>query len=113
MKSTIIFSIITLLAISMEAQFTGPAGKGQSTTIAQAREARIGTYVTIAGNVTAHQREDYYTFTDATGTIRVQVDAEKWQGRPVSPTTQVRITGEIEWAFSGRYISVETLQVVE
>ena len=80
--------------------------------MAPVANARPGSYVTLTGNSVAHQREDYFTFRDSTGEIRVEIDEEDFHGRKVTPETNVRITGEIERGFAGRYIDVDTLEIL-
>ena len=95
------------------AQFTGPGQSGNSMTVAAASEARTGTYITLTGQIVAHQREDYYTFRDDTGTIRVEIPSERWGGRQVGPETTIRILGEVDRTFGGvRYIWVKSLDIV-
>jgi len=95
------------------AQFSGPSQMREPVTVEQVRRALPGRYVTVVGHIVAHQREDYYTFRDATGEIRVEIESQVWQGREVTPETRVRLIGEIDMAVRGRYIWVETLQIVD
>ena len=94
------------------AQFTGPSASVQASTVAAVGKARIGSDVVLTGNVVGHLREEYFTFRDETGEIRVEIENSTWQGRKVGPEDKVRITGEIERGFGGRYIDVETLEVL-
>lgn len=100
------------LASSALAQFTGPSVQGQAATVAEALNLRVGRYVTLEGNVVAHQREDYYSFQDATGTIRVEIPPERFGGQEVGPNDRVRIMGEIDTGSAGRYIWVKSLQKI-
>ena len=110
----LVIAAALLAATAASAQFTGPTSnpRAQTTTVAQVGNARAGSYVTLTGNIIAHQREDYYTFRDATGEIRVEIEREDFAGRKITPETNVRITGEIERGFAGRYIDVDTLEVL-
>ena len=105
---------LLLAAGSASAQYTGPSSNpaAQTTTVAQVANARPGSYVTLTGNIVAHQREDYFTFRDATGDIRVEIDEKDFRGQKVTPETSVRLTGEIEIGFRGRYIDVDTVEVL-
>jgi len=93
------------------AQFTGPSTAGRPSTVAETRDVRIGSYVTLTGNVINHLRGDYFTFQDATGEIRAEIHPSVWNGRKVGPTDKVQILGEIESGSGGRYIWVKTLTV--
>jgi uncharacterized protein (TIGR00156 family) len=95
------------------AQFTGPSVTGRQSTVEQAREARLGSYVTVTGQVVAHLREDYFTFRDQTGEIRVEIGSSVWRNRPVSPDTKVRLLAEVDQGFGGRYLWVKSLEIVE
>lgn len=105
--------ICSLLTANVSAQFTGPSATGATSTVKQVQSARLGSYVTLTGNIVAHQRSDYFTFRDKTGEIRVEVESPVWQGRAVNPETTVRLLGEVDSGFAGRYVWVKSLQVVE
>ena len=91
------------------AQYTGPSVQGAPTTVANALNVRMGTYVTMEGNIVAHLRGDYYQFSDGTGQIRVEIPPGTFGGQQVGPETRVRIMGEIDQAISGRYVWVKSL----
>jgi uncharacterized protein (TIGR00156 family) len=111
-----LLQVACLLAIAAAApataQFTGPGASGAEVSAAQATAARPGTYVTLVGNIVSHLREDYYTFRDASGEIRVEVAANVFQNRAVSPETQVRLLGEVDTGRSGPYVWVKALDIV-
>ncbi len=94
------------------AQFTGPSTRGQPSTVAQVGSARPGTYVTLTGNIIAHQRGDFYTFRDSTGEMRVEIGSDVFNGRRVAPETNVRLMGEVDTGLTGRYVWVKTLDIV-
>jgi len=113
-KSFGLFAMLfcTLLASHAGAQFTGPSATGKASTVAQVRDARLGSYVTVTGQITAHQRQNYFTFRDGTGEIRVEIENAVWQNRKVGPETKVRLLGEIDQSIAGRYLWVKSLEVV-
>jgi uncharacterized protein (TIGR00156 family) len=114
MKLKILVSLILgLLTLSAWAQFTGPGATGRETTVAQVAEARLGSYVTVVGHIVAHQREEYFTFRDGTGEMRVEIESSVWQNRKIGPETKVRLLGEIDSGVAGRYLWVKSLQVVD
>ena len=103
-----------LLPSHAYAQYTGPTATGQKNTVEQARNARVGTYVTVTGNIVAHLREDYYTFRDNTGEIRVEIEPPVWRNREVGTGTSVRLLGEVDRKLTGTvYLWVESLEIVE
>jgi len=67
----------------------------------------------VTGNIVAHQREDYFTFRDRTGEIRVEIGSSVWQNRKIDPETRVRLLGEIDSGPAGRYLYVKSLTVVD
>jgi uncharacterized protein (TIGR00156 family) len=101
-----------LLATSALAQFSGPSVAGRSSTAVEARDARVGSYLTLEGNIVNHLRGDYYTFRDASGEIRVEISSSVWNGRQVGPNDKVRLLGEVDSGSSGRYVWVKTLDVL-
>lgn len=105
-------AISGLLVTSAAAQFTGPTAAGREATVQQALRARVGTYVTLTGQITEHLRGEYFTFRDKSGLIRVEIPAGLWQGRPVSPQTNVRLLGEIDRGTAGPYVYVKALEIV-
>lgn len=94
------------------AQFTGPSAAGRASTVEEVRDVRLGTYVTVTGHIVAHQREEYFTFRDATGEIRVEIASSVWQNRKVGPETKVRLLGEVDRGRGGRYLWIKSLEVV-
>lgn len=101
-----------LLTTNAWAQFTGPDAIVPASTVQQVQSARINSYVTVTGNLVNRLREDYYTFRDQTGEMRVEIEAPVWQNRQVGPGTTVRLRAEVDQGVSGRYLSVESLEVV-
>lgn len=101
-----------LLLSGAQAQFTGPTVSGRAATVDQIARARTGSYVVVTGNVVSHLRGDYFTFRDRTGEIRVEIEPSVWQGRPVSPTTTVRLLAEVDSGRAGRYLWVKSLDIV-
>ena len=104
-----------LLAIGVslaQAQFAGPSVTGSASTVQQAQQVRLGSYVTFTGHIVAHQRENYYLFRDASGEMRVEIESVLWQGRRVSPETRVQLHGEIDQGLRGCYMWVKSIQIV-
>lgn len=99
----------------VHAQFIiGPSQGGAGTTVAQANDARLGSSVTLTGHISAHIRENYYTFRDTTGEIRVEIEDGLWQGRKVGSEDTIRLVAEVDRdPIRGRYLWVESLAVVD
>ncbi|EIC19680.1 NirD/YgiW/YdeI family stress tolerance protein [Thiorhodovibrio frisius] len=110
------FLVIGFLCLSSAsfAQFTGPVASGQASTVEAARKAPVDTYVTVTGNILAHLREDYYTFRDETGEVRVEIEPPVWRNRKVGPDTKVRLIAEVDRNAAGTiYLWVESLEIAE
>ena len=113
MKKTAVFLVLSLLATTATAQFTGPAAKGRTSTVAEVGAGRLGSYITVTGHIVGHQRGDYFTFRDKTGEIRVEIEDSVWQNRQIGPETRVRLLAEVDRGFAGRYLWVKSLEVVQ
>lgn len=112
-KAAIACLLLGLLAPDASAQFTGPSAAGREATVSQVDRARIGSYVTVTGNIVSHLRGDYFTFRDSTGEIRVEIGSSVWQDRKVGPETRVQLLAEVDRGIAGRYLWVKSLQIVE
>ncbi len=115
MRTILALALVCLLLPSNTvAQFTGSTTTGRTSTVEQARNARVDTYVTVTGNIVAHLREDYYTFRDNTGDIRVEIESRVWRNREVGPDTTVRLLAEVDRNEAGTvYLWVKSLEIVE
>jgi uncharacterized protein (TIGR00156 family) len=100
-----------MVAAPVMAQFSGPSARGQAATAAEVASLRLGAYVVLTGNVVAHLRGDHYTFRDATGEVRVEIEQGVWRGREVTPETTVQLVGEIDRGLAGRYVWVKSLDI--
>ena len=101
-----------LMATHAIAQLSGPTPTGRSVSVAQAREARVGSFVTVTGNIVNHLREEYYTFRDGSGEIRAEIASGVWQNRKVEPATKVCLLAEVDSGNASRYLYVNSLEVL-
>lgn len=101
-----------VLALPVYAQFTGPSAAPKPNTVAQAKDALPGTHVTLTGSLVSHVRGEFYTFRDASGEMRVEVDHKLWQNRPVNPQTKLQLIGEVDFDTSGRFVEVDSLSIL-
>lgn len=88
-------------------------------TVAAAKAASDYSYVTITGRIIAHDTDnvsdstDLYTFTDdQTGNIVVQIGESLLQGKGVTASTRITITGQVDNSYLTPRINVEDLEVV-
>lgn len=114
MKKTLLIILLSSSFVSFNAlaNFTGPSVTGQISTVQQAMNARVGSYITLTGHIVSHQRGDYFTFRDDSGTLRVEIENSVWRNRDIGPDTRVRLLGEIDTGLAGRYLWVKSLDVV-
>jgi uncharacterized protein (TIGR00156 family) len=115
MKHLMIALILSSVPVTAAmAQFTGPSAVTSSrhSTVAAVSRARPGSYVTLKGTVVSHQRSNYFLFRDATGDIRVEIDSSVFAGRAVTPETRVRLVGEVDVGLAGRYVWVQSLDIL-
>ena len=104
---------LLLFPITAQAQFSGPTAERATLTVEASHQARVGTYAIVTGQIVNRLREDYYTFRDATGTIRVEIAPEVWNGQRVDPESTVQLFVEVDRTRSGRrYLWVESLTVI-
>ena len=115
MRTILAFALVWLLLPSNAvAQFTGPTAMGRTSTVEEARNAHVDTYVTVTEKIEAHLREDYYTFRDKTGDIRVEIESRVWRNREVGPDTTVRLLAEVDRNAAGTvYLWVDSLEIVK
>jgi uncharacterized protein (TIGR00156 family) len=103
-----------LLSSASFAQFTGPSATGRMSTVTEARNAAVGTYVNVTGNIVALLGEDYYTFRDQSGEVRVEIEPEVWRNRKIGPDAKVRLVAEVDRNAAGTvYLWVESLEIVD
>lgn len=96
-----------------QAQFTGgePAVVSVASVLSQGKDDQ---YVSVEGNIIQKVGKEDYIFKDATGQIKVEIDDRVFNGQQVSPTTKVRLTGEIDKDFHGPMeIDVNTLVIIK
>ena len=110
----IVTLVVIFVPVTSLAQFTGPVAERTELTVEQALEARVGTYAVVTGQIINQIREDYYTFRDGTGDIRIEIAPNVWNNQEVTPQTTVRLHVEVDTnLFGRRYLWVESLEVVE
>ncbi len=52
--------------------------------------------VALRGYITRHLGKDKYLFQDDTGTVRVEIDRDKWKGQVITPNDLVDMQGEVD-----------------
>lgn len=106
MKKLLLSTVLAVSAIAiannalaeknMGGGFTGPEAKNSYVTAEQAKNMSDDTYVTLRGTIKENLGNEKYTFSDASGTIVVEIDNDDWNGLSVKPTDMVEIKGEVD-----------------
>ena len=99
MKKAFIVGFIVVLAFS--GCETNSERNPQVSTVSQAKSLRDGTYVKITGTIDSSLFGEWYTFSDSSGSISVEIDNELWVRNGINPTSLVfpasfEIVGEVD-----------------
>lgn len=65
-------------------------------TVKQALTLKDDTKVQLRGHVVKAIGDEKYQFRDQTGTITVDIDDDLWNGKAISATTPITISGEVD-----------------
>lgn len=109
--SLLVIAVALVVADVAIAQFTG-AGAGGTSTVAEAKQMRDDSKVTLEGYIVKQLGPEHYTFRDDTGEIEVEIDDDEWRGQTVGPETKVRIDGEVDRDSTSVTVGVERLRIV-
>ncbi len=82
--------------VNVSQAINGHAVANQIRTVASLSDLRDETMVRLQGKITKAIDHERYEFTDATGTVVVEIDDEDWQGRTVTNTDVITIVGELD-----------------
>lgn len=69
------------------------------TTVAEAKKQADDTFVLLEGYITGSAKSlnaEEYMFKDDSGTIKIEVNKKVWRNQTVTPTTKIRILGEVD-----------------
>ena len=94
--------------------YTGPSGAPLMTAKDLQAKGKDDQYVRLKGKLTSHKGDEDYEFTDASGKITVEIDADRFpQGVKVDHNTTVELTGEFDKEMFGESkLDVEQIKVV-
>lgn len=86
----------------------GFSGPGLSpSTVEQAKQMRDDAPVVLRGNIVQSLGKEMYLFRDATGSIRVEIDDDKWSGQTITPQDTVELHGEVDKDWNSVEIDVD------
>jgi len=94
--------------------YTGPSGAPLMTAKDLLAKGKDDQYVRLKGKLTSHKGDEDYEFTDASGKITVEIDADRFpQGVSVDHNTTVELAGEFDKEMFGESkLDVEQIKVV-
>jgi len=94
--------------------YTGPSGAPLMTAKDLLAKGKDDQYVRLKGKLTSHKGDEDYEFTDASGKITVEIDADRFpQGVTVDHNITVELTGEFDKEMFGEAkLDVEQIKVV-
>ena len=87
--------------------FSGP-GPALST-VADALKMQDNAYASLRGKIERHVGGDHYIFRDATGSITVDIDQNKWAGQNISPQDTVIIHVEVDKDWNSTELEVKQI----
>lgn len=86
---------------------------GKMTTIAQTKSMHDDSRVVLEGYIVAQIDDDDFTFKDNTGTIRIDVEDQAWNGLNVTKNDKIRIHGKLDKEFTNSSIEVYQIELVK
>ena len=109
MKKILIFALVSILNISC-AFSVGFNGQSSKYSIAEALKQADDSYVTVEGHIVKRLSSDKYLFKDASGSMTVEIDNDKWGNIDVSEADTLELSGEIEKKFNMVHLDVNTVK---
>ena len=89
----------------------GFAGPGPVITPASSvATLRDDTPVVLRGHIVQHLGGEKYIFRDASGTVRVDIDHDKWPPQPITPNNIVELHGEVDRDW--RHVEVDVERII-
>lgn len=108
--------LLLILVVSSGIVFAGIDGfKGnliKKTSVAEALKMNDDTYVTVQGNIVKKLSDDMYLFKDATGSMNVEIDKDKWKGVSADTKDLLELTGEVEKKYNSTKLDVDMVRKI-
>jgi uncharacterized protein (TIGR00156 family) len=102
--------LTSLTAAGLFAQgYTGPTSSPALVSVAELKDLRDDTRVTLQGTIINQLSREKYTFRDASGEIVVEIEGDVWRrlSETISETDHVEIYGEVDKERLGTRIEIE------
>ena len=100
---------------SVKPGYSGPSGAPLMSVKDLLAKGKDDQFVRLQGKLTSHKGDDDYEFTDASGKIMVEIDADRFpQGVTVDHNTTVELSGEFDKEmFGDATLDVEQIKVIK
>lgn len=116
MRALFTLLVLCIFAIPAHAAFQGPNSAASVTTAAQVAKAGDDASCMLQGNIIEKVTgsDDKYRFKDATGTVIVEIDHQIFAGRVVTPSTVVKLYGEVDTSLTkASKVDVKMMEIVQ
>lgn len=113
-KTLLIAALLTVGCTGVLAQqggYTGPKSTSVMT-VAQAKQMRDDSKVTLRGTIVKQLGDEKYLFKDSTGEITIEIDDDDWNGLAVGANDQIEIYGEVDKDWNSVEIDVDSIRKV-
>lgn len=97
------------LAAAPGVGFTGPGP--DIMTVEQVKSLSDDAQIALSGNIIRSLGGKKYLFQDATGTITLEIKANRWEGQQVGPESRVEIHGELDKDWTSIEVEVDRIIV--
>jgi uncharacterized protein (TIGR00156 family) len=116
MKRFALTAMMAVLPFAAHAEYTGPgaalAAPASVVTAAAAAKMADHAAVTLEGHVVNKLSKDKYTFRDASGEIRVEIDHQYLPAENFDAASRVRLCGKVDKEISGLEVDVKSVQIL-
>lgn len=106
-----------ILSIPAMAQFMDRGGFNDPATIvntvAEVKQMPDDSYVVLEGKIEKRIGDEKYLFSDNSGSIKIEIDDDKWQGLHVGPQDKVEIIGKLDKEWFSKEIDVKQIKLVK
>ncbi|PKH60322.1 hypothetical protein CXF83_04265 [Shewanella sp. Choline-02u-19] len=113
MKKLISILLISMLSSTVSAEFIGTGSSSGASSVKSIASMSDDQYVTLEGYLVKQIRSEHYIFKDATGEVEVEIDHEELNGIAVTPSTKIRIAGEIDKEWTKTVVDVHHLALAQ
>ncbi len=113
LSTALICSFAALASAQTNGGFIGNSENISITTVNQIENLPDESYVTMQGNITSQVGHEKYMFADSTGTIKIEIDDDDWNGLTVGPEDKIQIQGEVDKSWTKpTKIEVDSIQII-